>query len=543
MATDHSLHVAGEMAAGERTGLLSEGTGHLEASRWPEAEACFRSILDHCPEDPEALLSLARLHYLTDRIEEARGLLESVLEITPDHPRALCGLGAIHHRQGNLSEAVACLTRSVEVQPGNADAHANLGLVFKQQGRKADAIRHLERALGLDPQHPNSCRILGVMKGDEGDYASALNLLAIPANSPRHDIEALLHLGLYFWKTRRVEEALASYMKVLEIDPDNPLAHLNLSMTFLHCGESLLGWEFYEWRFHHSLSSPLLLEPRGERWSGESGSDLHLLVISEQGLGDALQFIRLAPALRSRVARLTFCAHEKLIPLLQNSLLADHVCSPSEASGLEGYQWLPLLSIPRLLGLHEMGSVTGNPPYLKADADLSKQWASRLGGERTLRVAVHWQGNPEAEKGMLAGRSLPLELLAPLAELPELRLISLQKGAGAEQLESCQFRHAFVAAQDEISAAMSFMDAAAILEQCDLVVTTDTALAHLAGGLGRPTWLLLHHVPDWRWGLEGEQTHWYPSMRLFRQRQPGDWEEVIQRVRSDLAGLLETRRR
>jgi hypothetical protein len=180
-------------------------------------------------------------------------------------------------------------------------------------------------------------------------------------------------------------------------------------------------------------------------------------------------------------------------------------------------------------------------PYLKACSATSAHWETKLSASQALLVGIHWQGNPAAERGLLAGRSLPLELLAPLADLPGLEFISLQKGAGSEQLETCSFRQSFVKAQKDISEAMSFIDTAAILEQCDIVITTDTALAHLSGSLGRPTWLMLQHVPDWRWGLRGEQTHWYPSMRLFRQSSPNDWQEVIKRVQCALGELLDAR--
>ena len=180
-------------------------------------------------------------------------------------------------------------------------------------------------------------------------------------------------------------------------------------------------------------------------------------------------------------------------------------------------------------------------PYLQVPDALIAAWRQRLQRDGRPLIAVHWQGNPEMETGGSRGRSLPLESLAPLSRVAPLRLVSLQKGAGSEQLTACTFRASFVAAQEEVDRAWDFLDSAAILRCCTLLITADSGLAHLAGGLGIPVWLLLKRVPDWRWGLQGETTLWYPSMRLFRQRQDGDWPELIERVCRELAAHLERR--
>ncbi len=382
---------------------------------------------------------------------------------------------------------------------------------------------------------------MGLAEGETGNYAAALMHLSIAREADPLNIDLLLELGMYTLKTNDSAGAYSCYIKALEIDPGNALAHLYLSIILLQSGDMVLGWEFYEWRLHESLSSPLLTIPKGERWDGSHDKDIKLLLISEQGLGDVLQFIRFAPFLREHVGCVALCTPRVLIPLIKQSGLVEQVYDPSEATSLEDYQWLPLLSIPRLLCMQNKTAETCTSPYLKACSASSAHWETKLSPSKGLLVGLHWQGNPDAERGLLAGRSLPLELLAPLADLPGLEFVSLQKGAGSEQLDACSFRSLFVNTQDDISEAMSFVDTAAVLEQCDIVITTDTALAHLSGGLGRPTWLMLQQVPDWRWGLRGERTHWYPSIRLFRQRRPDDWQEVIKRVQGALRELLEDR--
>lgn len=521
--------------------LVSQGIQHLNSGQPEDAEICFRAALQQQPEDTDALYQLGSLCFRSDRINEAKSLIESVLRIDPLHAKALCGLGAIHHCQGDLSEAIDCFTRSASIQPTNADTQTNLALALREKGLEAEAVQCLKLALELNPQHGNAARLMGLIEGEKGRYASALNHLSIAREADPLNIDFLLDLGLLSRKAKDSTRAYSSYVRILDIDPDNALAHLYISLIFLQTGETVLGWELYEWRLHESLPSPLLIIPKGERWDGSHNKSLKLLLISEQGLGDVLQFIRLAPILREQAGHVALCTQRTLIPLIEQSGLVDQLYDPSEAASLDDYQWLPLLSIPRLLCLQDRIAETFNSPYLKACSASSAHWKTKLSASQSLLVGLHWQGNPAAEHGLLAGRSLPLELLAPLADLRGLEFISLQKGAGSEQLETCSFRRAFVNAQKEVSEEMSFVETAAVLEQCDIVITTDTALAHLSGSLGRPTWLMLQQVPDWRWGLRGEQTHWYPSMRLFRQRRPNDWQEVINRVQRALRELLETR--
>ena len=538
-STDHDPALIRDSIS--RSTLVSQGIQHLNADQMEDAESCFRAALQQQPEDIDALYQLGSLCYRSDRINEAKSLIEATIRIDPLHAKALCGLGAIHHRQRNLSEAIDCLTRSTRIEPTNADAQTNLALVLKEKGLGAEAAKHLKLALELNPRHGNAVRLTGVIEGEKGNYASALKHLSTAREVDPLNINLLLDLGIFSRMAKDSAGAYSYYTKALEIDPDNALAHLYISLILLQSGETALGWEFYEWRLHESLSSPLLIMPKGERWDGSHKKDLKLLLVGEQGLGDVLQFIRLAPLLREHVGRVALCTQRTLIPLIEQSGLVDQLYSPSEAASLEDVQWLPLLSIPRLLCQLNRTAEPCSRPYLKAGSATSEHWEKKLSASQTLLVGLHWQGNPDAERGLLAGRSLPLELLAPLADLPGLEFISLQKGAGSEQLEGCSFRRSFVNAQEDISEALSFVDTAAILEQCDIVITTDTALAHLSGGLGRPTWLLLQQVPDWRWGLRGEQTHWYPTMRLFRQRRPNDWQEVIKRVQRALQELLETR--
>ena len=213
--------------------------------------------------------------------------------------------------------------------------------------------------------------------------------------------------------------------------------------------------------------------------------------------------------------------------------MVEDIYGSEDVGELTTGQWLPLVSLLQHLKLRP-GKPLTNKPYLKAPKERVLFWKQKLSSESRPIIGINWQGNPQAEDTNLRGRSLPLEAFAPIVAATDARFLSLQKGFGSEQLTDCGFRDRFVSCQEEVGEIWDFVENAAIIKSCDLIITVDTSIAHLAGGLGHPTWLLLHRYPDWRWGMEGTTTSWYPSMRLFRQRERRNWPEVMDRVASTL---------
>ena len=254
-----------------------------------------------------------------------------------------------------------------------------------------------------------------------------------------------------------------------------------------------------------------------------------LLVVSEQGLGDTLQFMRYAAVLQNKGISVSFCAQAKLHSLIKTSDEEISLITPDEANEVDVGEWIPLLSVPRYLGISPSHPII-TEPYIKTKEELIMKWANILGTERHPVIGINWQGSPTTEKTWLRGRSIELESFAPITRSSQISLLSLQKGFGSEQLNTCTFKDRFVNCQTQINKTWDFLETAAIISNCDLVITSDTAVAHLAGGMGKNTWLLLHKNPDWRWGLEGDTTFWYPSMRLFRQKEIGNWAEVMERI-------------
>ena len=304
-------------------------------------------------------------------------------------------------------------------------------------------------------------------------------------------------------------------------------------MTELLSGDYKSGWKRYEYRFQSKKDQGILnANPSCRQWNGEALSHGEkLLLVSEQGLGDTLQFMRYATALRMQGASVSLCAPRKLHTLIQTSGIDHSPLTPEQANQVIEGQWIPLLSVPRHLEVSASNPII-TETYIKTTDELVDKWANILSAERQPIIGINWQGNPSQEKTNSIGRSLPLETFAPIpAKInASLSLLSLQKGFGSEQLDTCSFKDRFVSCQDQVNDTWDCLETAAIIANCDLVITSDTSVAHLAGGMGKTTWLLLKKVPDWRWGLEGDTTFWYPSMRLFRQRERGNWDEVMQRV-------------
>jgi hypothetical protein len=296
------------------------------------------------------------------------------------------------------------------------------------------------------------------------------------------------------------------------------------------------GWALYESRLEQNQA---IYVPSGlEKWDGIAELD-ELLIVAEQGAGDLVQFMRYSILLRLGIPRVTILAEPKFCSLLNHYGGFDAVHSVKEPYRVMAQSaWYPMASILGLLGISNQ-TVVIDAPYLAADPDKTKRWTDAMLAENGGKlIGLNWQGNPVAEDSFFQGRSFPLETYAPLAELDGCEWVSMHKGPGSEQLESCSFRDRFVAAQAEIDQAWDFVETLSILQVCDLVITSDTSVAHLAGALGRPTWVLLKYVPDWRWGLEGSSTPWYPTMRLFRQQEANNWAPVIAAVGDALTTFL-----
>jgi len=450
--------------------LEQQAQRSLQAGDWMGAERAYRWLINGDSANPSVYTNLAALLAMQKRTSELEPLLRQAIALQPKDPVALNNLGQVLVQRGALEEAEASFDAAVE----------------------------------LDGTYP----------------------------------EALTNLANLRFQRGALYEAIDLYKLALAVDPNYLEAQWNLAHPLLLLGDYRQGFRQYEYRSAIREAIQPHSIPSLHLWDGAPlPSGTPLVLVSEQGLGDSLQFMRLAPLLKQRQScEVVFSVQDKLEPLARSSALADRYVPHARLAELRQGVWLPLLSLPARLGIEPTQPLPSLPP-LRPSALALQRWTERLAAAADpgpIRVGIHWQGDPAHEITSLRGRSLPLEALAPLAEIPEITFVSLQRGHGEEQLQHCSFRNRFTTAQADMNGVWAFDDMAAIVNQCDLVISSDSAMVHLAAGMARPTWVLLKAIPEWRWGLQSSESFWYPSVRLFRQSVNGDWPGLIATVTANL---------
>ena len=454
--------------------------------------------------------------------EKAAEAFRTALEIEPQSLAALASLGNALKSLRQFDEAIACYRRVVEFAPHSAEAQSNLGLALKEAGKIEDALSCLRHAVALAPHHPEIQFNFGnvLLAGARFDEAEAAYADALTLN-PQH-ARAWCNRGVALRELGRGDDAAAVLRKALDLAPEWADAHWNLGLALLMQGRFEEGWREYEWR--RKISGFAMRQIPGKAWDGAALRGRTLLVHAEQGLGDAIQFARYLRVASNLGGTVKFLCPPSLLHLFSQSSLCDAVSA--EAPSHFDVQ-APLMSLPHLIDpkLERAASLV---PYLKPDAKLVDYWGERLRAKPGFRVGISWQGNPAYRADRL--RSIPLHFFLPLALVSNVRLISLQKGAVLPKDSGIGDLGPEL---DEKSG--GFMDSEAAMHSLDLVITSDTAIAHLAGALGVETWLALAQAPDWRWGRNGETCPWYPTMRLFRQRAAGDWAAVFEHIGGELA--------
>jgi tetratricopeptide (TPR) repeat protein len=504
-------------------------------------------------------LALAERHRVQGRLTEAEAVCRQIVAASPGFHEALHLLGVIAHQSGRLAEAIEHTERALKVAPDVALYHTNLGEMHRLAGSPKLAVKSAKRALALAPRKPEPLSNLGAALYDLGDYDEAVKAgRRLVAAQPDF---ALGHgnLGNALHALKRFDEATASYRRAIALDPEYADAWANLGTTLHHagefeegvavlrhaialapehanarCGLGILllmrgelaeGFDEYEWRLRSS-------ERKGPRfpvrpWQGESLAGRHIYVEAEQGLGDTLQFARYLPLLAARGARVSFRMHQELSELMRESLPGIHVLGDRGDPGPHDCDAV-LLSLPRLFRTR-LETIPAQVPYLRAPEAAAARWRNRLATLAGIKVGLVWAGNPKHANDMR--RSLELKALAPLTAVPGTNFVSLQVGPRAADARKAP------TVRDLSKQLTDFTETAAAVAALDLVITVDTSVAHLAGSLGKPVWVVLPWVTDWRWMFEREDNPWYPTMRLFRQKRGESHARIIGVMAEELARL------
>lgn len=409
--------------------------------------------------------------------------------------------------KGNLPEAAIGIIR--KAFPGSSLTRKAADLLFLCLNRCGEEAYHK-----------------GQFEQAYGFYREAIELR-------NRSADIMADLGATAERLGRLDEAVDWLRKAIELNPALARAHHSLAHSLMFQGNYAEGFRKYEYRWQ-ALPMEKIAFAQPE-WDGSPLAGRHLVVYAEQGLGDTFQFLRFLRRLRGE--KVTF--YTRLLPQLRavlGGLAWDGEVTDQEPQSFDVHA--PLMSLPGLLGLGA-GDIGETEPYIVADKALTAAWAKRLDGQG-LKVGINWQGNPVGAIDL--GRSLPLRALEPLSHVPGIRLISLQRLNGTDQLRQLPAGMTVETLGDDVdTSAGAFMDTAAIMANLDLVVTSDTSIAHLAGALGRPLWILLQKVPDWRWGLDGDSSDWYPTARLFRQEEAGNWVTPVTAVAEGLRALAQAK--
>jgi Flp pilus assembly protein TadD len=485
----------------------------------------------HAPAPATRLFSDAVVLHQRGDLAGAEVRYRELLAVQPGHPDALHHLGLIAYSTGHLEEAAGHIEESLRRKPGNAAAHANLGLVRHDRGDYPGALAACDAALRLQRNYPeahynrgNTLRALGRLEDAIASYERALRLRPDFVGPLVNRARTLRDLG-------RLDAALAGNARALAVAPDLAQAHLNQAMLHLLHGDFARGFPEFEWRWHDPQLAGARRDFGVPQWRGDTDlAGRTLLIHAEQGLGDTLQFVRYAPLAAQRGARVLLEVQPSLRTLVASLPGGVEVLARGAALPPVDLH-CPLLSLPLAFGTR-LETIPAGPPYLRPDPARIAHWREQLGPRTGLRIGLVWSGNPDHNNDR--SRSLPLAALQPLFPLGR-EFVSLQQDIRPADLATLQaaglpLRHFGEALHD-------FMDTAALASCVDLVIAVDTAGAHLAGAIGRPLWLLLPWIPDWRWLLERSDSPWYPSARLFRQPRRGDWDAVVACLGAALAGF------
>jgi len=459
------------------------------------------------------------------KLIEAEEIYEKLVKKGACSHIAYGNLAAIYGLKGRKLEMIKLLRKALEIQPDYPDAHINLGTALKENGDLNGAIASFQQALNINPNYPEAHNNLGNALKKQGDLNGAIASFQQALKLKPSYLEAHINLGNALHEQGDLIAGIECFENALKLKPSYPEAHWNLSLVQLLSGNYAAGWANYDWR-HKKKNA----QPSTQQWQGEDlRAEEQLLVISEQGLGDTIQFMRYIPYLQQKGIDVSFCPQKELHLLIKAAGIHSNPITPEQAHIISNGKWIPLLSLPRYLGVNQQNPIISEP-YVTIKSELINRWKEILSKERMPIIGINWQGSPNAEKTNQKGRSIPLEAFLPITKNNNLSFLSLQKGYGSEQLYNCSFRNKFVHCQNQVNDVSDFLETAAIIANCDLIITSDTSIAHLAGSMGKKTWVLLKKIPEWRWGMKSEKTFWYPSMRLFRQIERSNWHEVIERV-------------
>ncbi len=489
------LHQITNQAASSAKELFEQAVARHQRGELGKAIELYKQTLDLEPDNSKALSNMGYALFATGRLDAALACCRQAVAIKPDYGQAHNNLGNVLRGLGRLDEAEAAYKKAIASQPELAEAHDNLGCIHHERGLMDAAMQCHQKAIAIKP-----------------DFAQAYN-----------------NLGVVLQTQSRLDEAAAHYERAIELNPHHAEANYNLGLILLVQGKWRQGLALYEWRWKrdesvfHGHEEPL--------WDGSDPTGKTILIHCEQGLGDAIHFIRYAGLLDKKGADVVVLCPATMQSILSNVAGIHQLSTDVKQIPPCDFQ-IPLLSLPYLFDTTP-DTIPAPIPYIHADPTKAERYRREMAALPGFKVGIVWRGNPQHKNDR--NRSMDPALAAKLFTVTRCSFVGLQKDPKAEELELLSGYGNFF---DFSAKLQDFSDTAAIMAGLDLIISVDTAVLHLGGAMGRPVWGLLINTPDWRWLLDGEHSPWYPSLRLFRQPAHGDWETVIHLLGKELAQTI-----
>jgi tetratricopeptide (TPR) repeat protein len=512
--------------------VLRSAVQYHQTGAFQDAERLYWQVLQSDPNQADAWHLLGVLTSQQGRHELAITYIQKALDLHPGTGPFWYNMGLAYKGLDRKADAAACFRQALDWRSDYAPAHNALGSVLLDQRDLEQARSHCQEAVRLNPNLVEGYLNLGNVHVEEDRPAEAVACFDRAIQIKPDYADALVNKGSLLGKLGDLDQSLACLEAALRINPDHAEAHGNRALIYLVHGDFARGWPEYEWRWRCKEKLPEFSQPR---WDGSPLGGRTILLYCEQGLGDTLHFIRYADLVKQHGGRVLVQCQAPLLPILKNCSGIDELVprnAPLPAFDVHA----PLLSLPGILHT-TLDTIPAQVPYLSAKAELVARWHQELRPFWGFKIGINWRGRPDnpAERY----RRFPLAQFAPLARLPGVHLVSLQKEGSEEILHAHADRFRVVDFGPEVDGASGpFMDTAAIMKNLDLVITSDTVIPHLAGALGVPVWVALPVSPDWRWLLGREDSPWYPTMRLFRQEKAGDWHGAFERITAALKILI-----
>ncbi len=514
-------------------GLIS-----FNLQNFDEAIKNYKKAIETNPDYYSAYNNLGNAYYKINLIDKAIESYKKAVEKNSNYVDAYINLGNLFYKERNFKETIIYFEKAIELNVNIFEIYNNLGIAYREEKEEDKAIECFLKADGVKPNNQETYGNLAISYHNKKLFRKAIEFYKKSLELKPDNYLSYYGLGVTYVSLREIDNAISAYKKALEIKPEYYDCRLNLGIAYLLNQDFENGWKYYEDRFYVVKNSiPEFSQPR---WNGENLEGKTIYVVKEQGLGDIIQFIRFLPMLKQRYnpKKIIFKTLRTLEYIIQSSNfmaemdMVEIIDQHFPDKNIEFDTYIPLLSLPYVMKINER-NISYAQGYLKADAELVNAYKNNFFNTDKFKLGIFWQGNTANTAD--GQRSVPLEYFYPIFNLPDIQFYSLQKGFGLEQLEELPQEYNVIDLCHVIS---DFSDTAAVINNLDLVITIDTAVAHLCGAMGKKAWIVLPEIPEWRWCLDEHSTIWYDSIRLFRAKPAEDRRILFDKMRDELQELI-----